>query len=265
MIPARMLIDSLAHFFSEDLDNPLISENDLNHLVRSLRAREGETITISDGNGSWAQFTIKVNLRDARQAYEAFERGELIERTSSIYRQAPSDEGQIVGVGFSPNSSNLARDIVKQLTEVGVDLIIPILCDHTVLKASTVRNGEFREKLVRVMLAACQQSRRVRLATVLDAMTVDEVIKCYPDKCQMADYQLGSIPNSVSAPNLGSIPNSASEQGSIILVGPEGGWSDRERTLGIPRIGLGPNVLRTETAALIAGSILVKTHKPNFL
>ncbi len=253
MIPARMLIDSLAHFFSEDLDNPLISENDLNHLVRSLRAREGETITISDGNGSWAQFTIKVNLRDARQAYEAFERGELIERTSSIYRQAPSDEGQIVGVGFSPNSSNLARDIVKQLTEVGVDLIIPILCDHTVLKASTVRNGEFREKLVRVMLAACQQSRRVRLATVLDAMTVDEVIKCYPDKCQMADYQLGSI------------PNSAAEQGSIILVGPEGGWSDRERTLGIPRIGLGPNVLRTETAALIAGSILVKTHKPNFL
>jgi hypothetical protein len=47
----------------------------------------------------------------------------------------------------------------------------------------------------------------------------------------------------------------------IVLVGPEGGWSPDERTLaaerGVPTLGLGPHVLRTDTAAVVAGVLLV--------
>ncbi len=42
-----------------------------------------------------------------------------------------------------------------------------------------------------------------------------------------------------------------------VLVGPEGGWSDDERACGLPTVGLGPHVLRTETAAVAAGALLV--------
>ena len=43
----------------------------------------------------------------------------------------------------------------------------------------------------------------------------------------------------------------------VVLVGPEGGWSDDELAAGLPTVGLGPNVLRTETAAVAAGTLLV--------
>jgi 16S rRNA (uracil1498-N3)-methyltransferase len=42
----------------------------------------------------------------------------------------------------------------------------------------------------------------------------------------------------------------------VVLVGPEGGWSEEERAVGLPAVGLGPHVLRAETAALAAGALL---------
>jgi 16S rRNA (uracil1498-N3)-methyltransferase len=41
-----------------------------------------------------------------------------------------------------------------------------------------------------------------------------------------------------------------------ILVGPEGGWTDEERACGLPSVGLGPHVLRAETAAMAAAGLL---------
>ena len=42
----------------------------------------------------------------------------------------------------------------------------------------------------------------------------------------------------------------------VVLVGPEGGWDERELATGLPLVGLGPSVLRAETAAVVAGALL---------
>jgi 16S rRNA (uracil1498-N3)-methyltransferase len=42
----------------------------------------------------------------------------------------------------------------------------------------------------------------------------------------------------------------------MVLVGPEGGWDEEELAAGLPLVGLGPSVLRTETAAVVAGALL---------
>jgi RsmE family RNA methyltransferase len=42
----------------------------------------------------------------------------------------------------------------------------------------------------------------------------------------------------------------------LVLVGPEGGWSDEERASGAPRMRLGPHVLRAETASIAVGALL---------
>jgi 16S rRNA (uracil1498-N3)-methyltransferase len=42
----------------------------------------------------------------------------------------------------------------------------------------------------------------------------------------------------------------------VVLIGPEGGWSDTEREIGLPRVRLGPQVLRAETAAIAAATLL---------
>ena len=44
---------SAAHVFVESLDSPVLSDDDSHHLFRVLRLRDGETVTVSDGRGSW--------------------------------------------------------------------------------------------------------------------------------------------------------------------------------------------------------------------
>jgi 16S rRNA (uracil1498-N3)-methyltransferase len=46
-----------------------------------------------------------------------------------------------------------------------------------------------------------------------------------------------------------------------VLVGPEGGWSEAELAYDLPAVGLGPHVLRTETAAIVAGTRLVAARE----
>ena len=48
---------------------------------------------------------------------------------------------------------------------------------------------------------------------------------------------------------------------AVVLIGPEGGWSDAERAAGVPAIGLGPTVLRAETAA-VAAAVLLTALRP---
>ena len=59
----------------------------------------------------------------------------------------------------------------------------------------------------------------------------------------------------VAAATLGGPPPSL--RWPTVLIGPEGGWAPEELPSGLPVVGLGPHVLRTETAAIVAGALLV--------
>jgi len=82
------------------------------------------------------------------------------------------------------------------------------------------------------------QSRRVRLPVVED----------------VADFaSVASRPGAALAVRHGDPP---SLRWPLLVVGPEGGWSPEEAAAPLPQIGLGPHVLRAETAALVAGALL---------
>ena len=82
------------------------------------------------------------------------------------------------------------------------------------------------------------QSRRSWLPTVDDIQGFAEV---------------AALPGAAMADAGGGAP---SLQAPTLLVGPEGGWSDEERAADLPRVGLGPHVLRAETAAIAAAAAL---------
>ena len=82
------------------------------------------------------------------------------------------------------------------------------------------------------------QSRRAYLPEVGDVLPFADVV-ALPGACR-AD--LGGAPPSLDHP--------------LVLVGPEGGWTDEERSSSVPVIGLGTQVLRAETAAITAGALL---------
>ena len=82
------------------------------------------------------------------------------------------------------------------------------------------------------------QCRRVHLPTIEPLATFAEV---------------AARPGAVLA-DLGGAPMTGAER--LVLVGPEGGWTDAEAGASIPRVVLGSHVLRAETAAVAAGVVL---------
>ena len=144
-----------------------------------------------------------------------------------------------VTVAFAVVKGQRPEWAVQKLTEVGVDRIVPLLSARSVVRWPAGEAGAQVARLRRVAREASMQSRRVWLPTV-DVVTPFAAMAAEPGA---AVAHPGGGPPSLDKP--------------VVLVGPEGGWDEAEvaaadRVL----VGLGPSVLRTETAAVVAGALL---------
>ncbi len=214
-----------AHAFVEDLDAPVLSGDDRHHLERVLRLRAGEELTVSDGVGGWRRCRFGAALEPVGE----------IER-----RDRPSPE---VSVGFAVVKGQRPEWAVQKLTEIGVDCIVPVVTARSVVRWPVGGNGRHGggghvDRLRRVAREAAMQSRRAWLPIIADVTAFATLVA----HAGAALAHPGGGP-----PSLGH---------SLILVGPEGGWDDAELRSGSPLIRLGGHVLRTETAAVVAGTLL---------
>jgi 16S rRNA (uracil1498-N3)-methyltransferase len=211
-----------AHVFVADLETLALDPADEHHLARVLRLRDGEPVTAADGAGLW---------RPCRWA------GGALEPVGDVAADDPPRPA--ITVAFALTKGERPEVAVQKLTEVGVDRIVPFAADRSVARWDAERAGRNLDRLRRVAREAAMQSRRAFLPEVADLATFDEVA-ALPGAC-LADA--GGEPPSLTRPT--------------VLVGPEGGWSDRERAAGLPTVALGPHVLRAETAAIVAGALVV--------
>jgi 16S rRNA (uracil1498-N3)-methyltransferase len=213
-----------AHVFVEDIERPEIDVADRHHLERVLRLRAGEAITVSDGEGGWRQCRYAGSGR--------LEAAGDVER-----RPAPSP---VVTVGFALTKGDRPEWVVQKLTEAGVDRIIPLVAARAVVPWDEEKGDRRLTRLRMIARAAAMQSRRAWLPAVNDVLDFEAAVAVLGSAAALA--QPGGAPPTLSRP--------------ATLVGPEGGWSDEELAFGLPRVSLGPNVLRAETAALAAGLLL---------
>jgi 16S rRNA (uracil1498-N3)-methyltransferase len=217
-----------AHVFVDDLGAPALDADDAHHLARVLRLRDGELVTASDGRGGVRRCTFR------RRG--PLEPGGEVERT-------PAPSPQLV-VGFAVPKGDRPEWAVQKLTEVGVDRIVLLTAGRSVVRwDDAARAGQRVERLRRVAREAAMQARRVWLPAVEGPVPFADAV-AWPGAC-LADA------GGDAAPSLGR---------PVVLVGPEGGWSDEERrtaeAIGVPRVALGPHVLRAETAAVAAGVVM---------
>lgn len=220
--PARASL--AAHAYVVDLDAPTLAADDAHHLGRVLRLRPGIEITVADGAGRWrrARLTPTAVLEPA---------GEIV--------LDPAPEPAIT-IGFALVKGERPEWIVQKLTEVGVDAIVPFKAARSVVRWDPERAGRATERLRRVAREAGAQCRRSRLPVVHDLQ---------PDVGAVVEGHIGVALASAA----GGAPTLAYP---TLLVGPEGGWSPEELA-GRPQIALGPHVLRAETAAVVAGALMV--------
>ncbi|MEA2685625.1 MAG: rRNA (uracil1498-N3)-methyltransferase [Actinomycetota bacterium] len=214
-----------AHVFVADLAAPELAAGDRHHLERVLRLRAGEEVTASDGAGRW------VTCRWGGGAAPG-----LSVDGPVVVEAAPS---VLVAVAFAPVKGDRPEWAVQKLTELGVDRIVPLVAARSVVRWTGERAAGPLERWRRVAREAAMQSRRVWLPVVEEPVGFEEAAGWPGAALAVA----GGDPPSLARPT--------------VLVGPEGGWDPDELAAGLPTVGLGPNVLRTETAAVAAATLLV--------
>lgn len=215
-----MLSSSAAHLFVADLATPEPQPEDRHHLERVLRLRPGEPVSVSDGAGGmqdcvWAGGDHPLEVTGPRQ-----------------FQPAPTPP---VTIAFALTKGEKPEWVVQKLTEVGVDVIVPFRADRSIARWDDVKAQRQRDRLVTVARQAAMQSRRAWLPLVEPVSDFGAV---------------AARPGAVLADRGGDRP---SLERPVVLIGPEGGWSDTERNRGLPTVSLGKNVLRAETAAMAAG------------
>jgi 16S rRNA (uracil1498-N3)-methyltransferase len=207
-----------AHAFVRDLDVPALDGPDRHHLERVLRLRAGDELTVADGQGRWRRCRF----------------GAQLEPTTEIVRDprpAPA-----ITIAFALVKGERPELIVQKLTELGVDTIVAFDAQHSVVRWDDDRAARHHARLAAVAREAAMQSRRAWLPLV-EPVTSFAAIAAR-DGAAMAER--GGAAPSLDQP--------------VLLIGPEGGWSDAERACGLPTVRLADTVLRAETAA-IAGAV----------
>lgn len=186
-----------------------------------LRLRPGDLLTVSDGAGGRLACRFGPAL-------------EPVGDVEIVSRPHPK-----ITVAFAVVKGQRPEWAVQKLTEIGVDRIVPLLSARSVVRWPAGEAGAQVARLRRVAREASMQSRRMWLPTV-DVVTPFAAMAAEPGA---AVAHAGGGPLSLDKP--------------VVLIGPEGGWDQAEvADAGRVLVGLGPPVLRTETAAVVAGTLL---------
>ncbi|MBL8778504.1 MAG: 16S rRNA (uracil(1498)-N(3))-methyltransferase [Acidimicrobiales bacterium] len=215
----RALAAGKAHAFVDDLDAPVLDPDDRHHLERVLRLAPGDRVTVADGAGAWRPCRFGADLEPA---------GDVVVEASPL---------PPVTVAFTVVKGDRPEWTVQKLTELGVDVIVPMHTERSVVRWTGERGERHVVRLRRVAREAAMQSRRCRLPVV-------EPVAAFADVVARPQARLAAPGG--RAPQVGD---------AVVLVGPEGGWTEAELARA-PAIGLGPTVLRAETAAVAAGVLL---------
>ena len=226
-------VDAAAHTFVPRLADELdITGDDGHHLARALRLRPGETVTAADGRGGW-------------RAYAVAEAGRTGVRMTAA---APAvDEPALwprLVVAFSLTKGAKPDLVVQKLTELGADALLPVRARRSVARWSGPRADTATARLRRIAREAAAQCRRSRLPEVAAPADLDSLIG-----------RLGLVVADRHGVTAAELPEPPGEEW-VLVVGPEGGFEEAERAaLGtVPTLGVGPFVLRAETAAIAAAA-----------
>lgn len=206
------------------------------HLVRVLRLGAGDACVLFNGDGR------DYDARIVSVGKKSVEAG--IESAREVRNESPLRIVLVQGIARGEKMDL----ILQKATELGVAAIVPVNSDRSEVKLDAERAGKRVMHWRSVVVSACEQSGRATVPTVAApaaladaARTIDATLKLTLDP--EGEHRL--------APMLAPSPASVA-----IAIGPEGGWSPRDRqvlhTAGFSGLRLGPRVLRTETAGLAA-------------
>jgi len=218
----------LPFFFAErEGDRAIIRGSDASHLARSLRARPGEEIQVVDAAG----LLLTVRLETVSSSLIA---GRIV--AEEEHRPEPTRR-VVVAISHLPAAS---LDLVlSRCTEVGASTFHIVQADRSVARGARLKRWQT------IVREAAMLAGRVRVPVIAGPSPLAEVLREQPNPVMLV--------RGASTP-LSAMPR----DGDVtLLVGPEGGWTEREVGMVPVHASLGPRNLRADTAAVVATAIAV--------
>ena len=221
-------------FYDPDITGQLYTLNkvDSNHLVRVLRIKIGETVFVTDGKGILFECIVSDTNPKSCQI-------EIVNKTPGGDKRNFN-----LQIAIAP-TKNISRFewFLEKSTEIGIDCISPVLCDHSERKTIKL------DRLNRVITAAMKQSLKSFHPKLDDLININDFIERSFRGQKFIAYDDNEIENelfNMCKPNVDT----------LVLIGPEGDFSKEEISKatdnGFLPVKLGPSRLRTETAGIVA-------------
>lgn len=213
-----------------------ISGDDAKHLTRVLRVEPGQRYEISDN-----RHVYLAEVSSARKEQVVFE---------VIEKLPPPVEGPNITLLAALIKFDHFEWMIEKTTELGVTSIVPVIAtrsEHGLEKAAHKRLDRWRK----IALEASQQARRAHLPAIEEPVDLSQAVERAATR-RLALDEAGGTPLALAA--------RGGAETSALLVGPEGGWTDREREAFVRArwmsVSLGINILRAETAAISALAVV---------
>jgi len=211
------------------------------HVRRVLRLEAGDAVTLFNGDGADYPARIRALSRDAVEV-------EVLGRADAR-AESPLAVTLVQGIARAERMDL----VVQKATELGVAAIQPVATARSIVKLDA---GSRARKALRwrgIAIAACEQCGRARLPILAEPRTLASWLQ--------EPAPAGALRIQLALDAEDSLAEAASRARRVeLLVGPEGGLEDAERTAaasaGYRACRLGPRILRSETAALAALAVL---------
>ncbi len=210
-----------------------LDRDEAHHLARVRRVALGEEVVAFDGQGqSW-----RCRLTDSNKSGACLDVIDRLPGASVI-------PGPELWLGTAVPKGDRFDWIVEKATELGVDRLIPLVCERSVVEPRSTK----LDRLRRTVIESCKQSGRDRLMEILEPVRLETFLTSLP----AGSPGLFADRGHVAMTNLSR--NDANHACVLACVGPEGGWTELERALAVRDgwcpVSLGPHILRVETAAV---------------
>ena len=206
------------------------------HLVRVLRLQAGDTCVLFNGDGH--DYRARISALGKRGVHAS------VEAVAPVDNESPLRISLVQGIARGEKMDW----ILQKATELGVHAFVPVSSERSEVRLEGQRADKRLAHWRSVVIAACEQSGRACIPQVAMSQPLQEAVAALPVTSRwLLDPQASQSIATLTAPIASAC---------VLAVGPEGGWSPRDRAVlqdaGFQGLRLGPRILRTETAGLAA-------------
>ena len=221
-------------FFPKSLSLNLtdkLDKSQSHYVSKVMRVKENEVFSLFNNSGEWEAKIL--NISKSIVEFNVTKQLRQKENTKELW------------LAFSPIKSNYFNFMIQKATELGVTKFLPIIFDRTIVRKIN------KERLEKVIIEAAEQSNRINVPKIEEPQKLKHFLS---NEMDLIFTDLNATNTKINIKKLTTKP-------ICVIIGPEGDFSEEERIEilkfnGVQPIKINENILRSETAAISALSII---------